>query len=184
MSAEGGRPVRIGGETFVANRPRWAPGGLRIVLLSGDPSWRAWVVSRDSVGGRWHEPAMLADLRCWPLAWAPNGTGVLCQTPDPLVIFLLSGTGQVLWRQGIPFTLIQDLRYSPDGKTVYFEATHLDGRRGIWAITDGGRGAVRLVVAFDDPAIAGTPWLSVGPDRLYASVAEYESDIWVSTLHW
>jgi Tol biopolymer transport system component len=184
MPADGGRRIRITREAIQGTRPRWAPDGLRIVFLSapsGGPDWRAWVVSRDSVGGRWHSPVMLADIRCWPLAWAPDGTGVLCG-PDDRKISLLSANGQVLWKQEIPFTWIGDLRYSRDGRMVYFVATHLDGRRGIWAISHGGRGAVRLVVAFDDPALSGTMWLSVGPDRLYLSVAKHESDIWVATL--
>jgi hypothetical protein len=43
---------------------------------------------------------------------------------------------------------------------------------------------VRLAVAFDDPALQGTLWLSVGPERLYLSVAELESDIWVAKLRY
>jgi len=180
MPSEGGRSARI---AVRGSRPKWTPDGLRIVFLSGDPDWRAFVVSRDGVGGRWHEPVLLADIRCWPLGWSPDGTAVLCNSGDRK-LFLLSMNGQVLWKRDIPFTFIEDLRYSRDGKTVYFEATHLDGRRGIWAIAAGGRGAIRLVVAFDDSTVTGTPWLSVGADRLYLSVAEYESDIWVATLRY
>jgi hypothetical protein len=40
------------------------------------------------------------------------------------------------------------------------------------------------VVAFDDPALAFLGGLSVGPDRLYLTLGEYESDIWVATLRW
>jgi len=42
--------------------------------------------------------------------------------------------------------------------------------------------AARLVVAFDDPALTSGLSFNVGPDRLYLTVAEYESDIWVATL--
>jgi hypothetical protein len=47
-------------------------------------------------------------------------------------------------------------------------------------------GPARLVIAFDDPAIvaAGGVSISVGPDRLYLTVAQYESDIWVARLRW
>ncbi len=45
-------------------------------------------------------------------------------------------------------------------------------------------GAPRLVVAFDDPALVAFGVLSVGPDRLYLTVSEYESDIWVANLRW
>jgi hypothetical protein len=41
------------------------------------------------------------------------------------------------------------------------------------------------VVAFDDPARI-VPWSSFsgGPDRVYLTIAEYESDIYVTDLEW
>ena len=42
------------------------------------------------------------------------------------------------------------------------------------------------MIAFDDPAmvpLTGTGNLiSLGPDRIYLTVAQYESDIWVASL--
>ena len=72
-------------------------------------------------------------------------------------------------------------RTSPDGRFIYVSATGKGGRAGIWAIPTAG-GAPRLAVSFDDQAMAGSSWLSVGPDRLYVTVSEYQSDIWVATL--
>ena len=40
----------------------------------------------------------------------------------------------------------------------------------------------RLVIAYDDPVLAAPGFLSVGPDRLYLTVSQYESDIWVMKL--
>ena len=45
-------------------------------------------------------------------------------------------------------------------------------------------GTPRLVIASDDPALAIRGMFSVGPDRLYLTVSQYESDIWVANLHW
>jgi hypothetical protein len=45
-------------------------------------------------------------------------------------------------------------------------------------------GAPRLIVAFDDPALVADFGLSVGRDRLYLTVSQYESDIWVANLKW
>ncbi|MEK7668299.1 MAG: hypothetical protein AAB409_06595 [Gemmatimonadota bacterium] len=42
----------------------------------------------------------------------------------------------------------------------------------------------RLVAAFDDPALVSFNAISVGPDELYLTVAQYESDIWVANLRW
>jgi hypothetical protein len=39
-------------------------------------------------------------------------------------------------------------------------------------------------VAFDDPSVAVQGYLTVGPEHLYLTIAEYESDIWVMDLEW
>ena len=75
-----------------------------------------------------------------------------------------------------------ELRYSRDGRTIYASALRQDGRQGIWAIPVSG-GPARLVVAFDDPAVTAESF-SVGPDRVYLTVSEFESDIWVAKLRW
>ena len=41
-----------------------------------------------------------------------------------------------------------------------------------------------LVIASDDPALAIRGMFSVGPDRLYLTVSENESDIWVAKLRY
>ena len=38
------------------------------------------------------------------------------------------------------------------------------------------------MIADDDPALVDTGFLSVGPDRIYLTVSEHESDIWVAKL--
>ena len=54
---------------------------------------------------------------------------------------------------------------------------------GVWAIPVRG-GEARLVIALDDPAVTAPGYLSLGRDRLYLTVSEYESDIWVATLRY
>lgn len=39
-----------------------------------------------------------------------------------------------------------------------------------------------LVVAFDDIELVALRWLSVGPDRLYLTVQQAETDIWVADV--
>jgi hypothetical protein len=67
---------------------------------------------------------------------------------------------------------------------IYLVGGHPDGRRGVWAIPAAG-GAPRLVIAFDDQALTALfGSFSVGPDRLYLTVSEFESDIWVAKLRY
>jgi Tol biopolymer transport system component/DNA-binding SARP family transcriptional activator len=187
MPVEGSGPVRLINSPYSASRPQWSPDGLRIVVLSGQlrPRVGAWLVARDSVGGSWHDPVPLTSRFCWPLAWAPDGSGVLCKAEQKPTLFFVSAGGRVLWTRDLPgLAPLGEARYSRDGSTVYAVDIASDSRYGVWAIADGGRGAARLAIAFDDPAHIGMEFLSVGPDRLYLSVAEYESDIWVATLRY
>jgi hypothetical protein len=76
------------------------------------------------------------------------------------------------------------LRFSRDGKILYGVGKHEDGRAGVWAIPATGAGEPRLVIAFDDPVLV-TPAdasFSLGADRLYLTVADYESDVWAAKL--
>jgi len=189
MSADGSNPTRVADEWF-GSRPKWSLDGLRLVFLTETGArpegrdWRTMVVRRDRVGGTWRAPSPLSDVPFWPLALAPDGTGVLCESHRAGELVFLSWAGQTLWRREIPFGWFELAQYSRDGKTLYFDALRDDGRQGVWAVAGGGRGAARLVVAFDDPKLQGTQWISVSKDRLYLSVAEFESDIWVAKLRY
>jgi hypothetical protein len=108
---------------------------------------------------------------------------------DGAELFIVALSGQILWRQdltGVNGLTINgfEARYSRDGRTLYFGAAHRDGREGVWAMPAAG-GPAHLVIAFDDPALAAHGGLiSIGPDRLYLTVAEYQSDIWVANLRY
>ncbi len=192
VPAEGGSPTALTQERgFIADEA-WSPDGLTISFISAIPGgYRTWVLSRDSVGAPWHERRILVDS-AYVAAWAPDGSGALI-TGDPdlpnSTFDFVSPQGRKLWHRDLAAMYGLTLsggrpRYSPDGRTIYAAAAHRDGRRGVWAIPARG-GSPRLVVAFDDPALANPyGFLSVGPDRLYLTVAEYESDIWVAKLSW
>jgi len=186
VSAEGAPPSTLSYSPGLNNFPSWSPSGLAIVFFSDRtrPA-RAWLLSRDSVGGPWHQAVPLSDFVCGFTEWAPDGSGLLCRhTADELAF--LSPQGRVLWRRNLGtfgLTLTWGLRYSRDGRTIYVPARDRDGREGIWAIPASGV-APRLVVAFDDPALVSNNIFSVDRDRLYLTVSEYESDIWVAKLHW
>jgi Tol biopolymer transport system component len=73
--------------------------------------------------------------------------------------------------------------FSPDGSRIYFHGVQEDGSQGIWWIPPDG-GSPTKVVAFDDPAVTLFGNLTVDPERLYFTLAEYASDIWVMDLDW
>jgi hypothetical protein len=82
------------------------------------------------------------------------------------------------------FVVVGGAIFSPDGATIYFYALDFEGTQGIWFVPTRG-GIPKLAIASDDPSLwIYLPGISVGPETLYVSVAEYESDIWVMDLEW
>jgi len=193
VSADGGTPTVLTQSDGFNWDQAWSPDGLAISFFSTRAGrGQTWLLSRDSVAGAWHEARLLVDSSQGVADWAPDGSGALVpgriRDPHSTWVFV-SPQGRMVWRRDLAATYGITLfsgyaRYSGDGRTIYAAGEQRDGRRGVWAIPVGG-GAPRLVVAFDDPALANPGGaLSVGPDRLYLTVAEYESDIWVAKLNW
>jgi Tol biopolymer transport system component len=188
----GGAPKTLTCSPAFDKNPRWSPDGLNIAFYSERTGGEIWVVSRDSVGAAWREAVQLTDSGAWPFSfdWAPDGRGVLGSLPGGHELFLIAPDRRVLWRYdliGANGLTLQggSVRYSRDGRTVYLSAVHQDGRTGVWALPAAG-GPARLVIAFDDPALPAALGgnISFGPDRLYLTVSQYESDIWVANLRY
>jgi Tol biopolymer transport system component len=178
VPAEGGTPY----EVVSGEEPVWSPSGLEIAFVSnrtGQAEVR--IVSRDSVGGAWSEATQFTASGLVPGDWAPDSSGVLCVPPwpsDEMVVVSLEN--EVLWRYdfaAVGLHWAANLpRFSRDGSTIYVWGLRDDGLAGIWAVPVLG-GEPSLVVE-----MVGTLralMFSLGPDRLYVTVAEHESDIWV-----
>jgi Tol biopolymer transport system component len=181
IPAEGGIPYEVCSGTYGT----WSPSGLAIAFESARAGQEViGIVSRDTVGGTWGEPTQLTDFVCRFADWAPDGSGVLCQTyagmvPEEMV--LVTWEGEVLWRYDPSEAGLDELRhprFSWDGSTVYGNGIHEDGSEGIWAIPPQG-GEPKLVVTYDGVEISGLRFFSVGPENLHVTVGEVESDIWV-----
>jgi Tol biopolymer transport system component len=176
VPAEGGIAHEVCSGLF----PSWSPSGLEIAFQSDLFSpFEVWIVSRDSVGGAWSEPTQLNDS-CSAADWAPDGSGVLCVPPSLAnEMVLVSREGEELWRYDLEAVGLRrwySFRLSRDASTIYVSAYHEDGSGGIWAIPLLG-GEPSLAV--QSAELWPPAWFSVGPDRLYITVEEHESDIWV-----
>ena len=134
------------------------------------------------------EPVRLTDnLACAHPTWDPDGAGIACAdrfgkiylvTRGGDVQTLLTASDAALSLDGL------SLRFSPHGSIIYFLAVDQDLTQGVWSIPATG-GEPRLVVTVDDPSLLlFRTGVSVGAERLYFSVAEYESDIYVMDLQY
>ena len=56
-------------------------------------------------------------------------------------------------RDSLRDPLVGDPVWSPDASRIYFKSHDMEGRASFWAVSPSG-GAPRLLVIFDDPALA------------------------------
>jgi Tol biopolymer transport system component len=191
VSADGGTLEQLTDNPGIDSWPDWSPDGLAIAFSSQGPhgvgTRKIWILSRDGVGMPWSDPVQLTDFGCWLPDWAPDGASLVCDAAGD-EFARVSRHGDVLSRYdpstaGLHTPEFPHFQFSPDGSRIYFLGTHEDGSEGVWWIPANGGDATK-VVAFDDPSLSVPGGFTVGPENLYITISEYESDIWVMDLEW
>jgi Tol biopolymer transport system component/DNA-binding SARP family transcriptional activator len=187
VSAEGGTPTQLTNTPDVEENPIWAPDGLSVVYRASQRGrGEAWIVTRDRIGAPWNAPRLLVREGCAFQVWAHDGRGLICGHPGRTTLTMVDRTGATVWQRDLAVWGLSKTGapvLSPDGTTLYLGATS-HGQIGIWALPLAG-GTPRLAIPLDDPSLVvhsypGT--INVTRDRLYLTVGEYESDIWVMDL--
>jgi len=74
--------------------------------------------------------------------------------------------------------LVEMPQWSADGGTIYFKSHDATGRTEFWGVSRNG-GTPRLVVRLDATQRSDRPEWSLGRGRMYFTVNERQSDIWV-----
>jgi len=188
--ASGGEPRMLEpGGRDEQHTPVWSP-DMRHVLFhrpvngtdqifeltrTGDSTWSParQITKRGGFGGR----------------WSPDGTHLAYVAPRQVRLMGAGDDGEATSRvlydggdtlSGKPNPVA--IRWSPDGRTVYMKTFDGRGQAALWALgVDGG--PARLLVRFDEPLRpTRRPEFAVDAKRLYFTLAQSESDIWIMSL--
>ncbi|HSW30993.1 MAG TPA: BTAD domain-containing putative transcriptional regulator [Longimicrobiales bacterium] len=197
IPADGGAATQItasppdgGSHTYAV----WLPGGRYLVfghvpLGGGYYPDGIWVMEREAPGRPWGEPRRIAEGTGVAYATLNDTTFVLSHPYPPFgPTEYVTVHGTVLWSRDVraasdvhTWGMGARTGVSPDRRTLYSWGMHEDGRYGLWAVGDRGRGEPRLVIAFDRPELERY-WQAEGRDRIYVGVGTTQSDVWVATL--
>jgi Tol biopolymer transport system component len=185
ISAEGGAPHEVAQSPPNQRSPGWAPDGRSLVFTSDAPGrLELFAVSRKN-NQPWGTARQLTSGGGWAGRWAPDGhTIVYCRPDGVWLVAPGGGTSRQLVRVEDPATqpAPELALWSPDGRTIYYKGFNATGGSSIWSVPAAG-GTPRLLVRFDHPTRQSTrPEFAADGRRLYFTLSERESDVWVMEL--
>jgi eukaryotic-like serine/threonine-protein kinase len=191
VSADGSTPSQVTTGSDDQRSPEWSPDGRHLLIHT---DWYTTpllqVVTRTPVGA-WSVPVplpvVLGSDTVAPQprttvgatgTWSPDGRFVACAC-DGLVVIPASGGPA---RQLVRTPGVGKVDWSTDGRILYFLFNDSTNVTVLNAVPVSG-GPPRVVVRFDDPT---RPWhrygLRVLHGRMYFTLGDLESDIWVADL--
>jgi serine/threonine-protein kinase len=183
ISVDGGSETRLTNGPGDEMHPAFSPDGLRIAYMAGGHlSEAVYIISRDSVGGEWSTAQQLTGSGGGYPRWSPDGSQVVYHAEQPsrgIDVVTLDGEIRRLvdgHEVGLPSLSVPE--WSPDGRSILFFLGTDRGRSALYAVPTAG-GPVRPVIHFDDPTKTVGYTFSVSDGKVYLTVSEIESDIYV-----
>ena len=177
-----GRPMQRVTATPVQELvPRWSPDGKALAFTIGADRGSIAVIRRGD--DRTWAPPVLRAAGSFPV-WSPDGRELAfstATTPASVAVTPpVSGPVRIVMdaaRPGMPSS--ERLAWSADGRTIYFKSHDAKGHASIWSVPLNG-GPPHEVVRFDDPTKPSyRPQWALGPGRIFFTVEDRQSDVWV-----
>ena len=161
--------------------PRWSPDGNRLVFCDQFPPFGIFLSTR--LGPNQWTPAVVRAHGSAPV-WSPDGTSILYlkRGSSALAVMSAESGAERVVHTPTPGEGKQRAVFSPDGATIFTKRHDVDGQASFWAIPVAG-GPPRMLVRFTDPAHPSNreEFASDGK-RLFYSVEERQSNVWVADV--
>ena len=175
MPSAGGATQQLTNDPGQDRAPRWSPDGSEIVFESTreDERREIYVMRRDSLDHWGHIRRLTRSGGRWP-AWSPDGSTIAYINAQG--IWRVPAAGGASSR--VTATPAQHVRWSDDGRELYFVSNANDSTAGFWGIPSRG-GPERQLVRFspDGPRVRRAFFQARG-GQFYFTVMEHQSDIW------
>ena len=177
-------PLDGGPVQQVTNSPRqegqasWSPDGHAIAFTEYGVTG-AVAVAADTVGG-WRNPVRISPYGAWP-RFSPDGRSIAFASNTLGGSLVVIGPGPANHRVVVDSAaghLVEALRWSPDGQTLYFKSHDSQGRAEFWSVPRAG-GAPKLLVRLGLDRPSDRPEWALGKGRMFFAVNDRQSDIWV-----
>ena len=181
----GGAPVRLSSSPDDERSPAWSPDGSRLAFAQCSSDGCSLLTVDASA--ETPEPVELADLgraQVQDLMWSPDGLTLAFSARDGsqggvYAVHLIALDGSPPQRLTVPPSIYPgdlDPAFSPDGKTLAFVRTRLDGRQDVCLVSVEGGEVERL--AREQKGVTGLDWTSDGREVVYAANREGVAGLW------
>ena len=182
MPLDGGPVQQVTSGPLQEAQPAWSPDGRALAYnIFGLPGG-IWVVRRDA-SGRWGTPVERVPHGSWA-AWSPDGKTIAFASN-----FLGGSLMLIDPDSGAPRIVVDSAKnngvhvlrtvWSEDGRTLYFKSVDGQARASFWSVPLAG-GQPKLLLRFDDVTRPSyRPEWSEGSGRMYFTIHDNESDVWV-----
>ena len=185
---DGGPVERVTDTPAQESYPVWSPDGRAIMFCNQVLPFTLYIARRGS-DGRWSSPPSLLASPGYSGDWSHDGAWVayVAGTSDEIAgpVMVVPATGGVprrLFEPGAAVPKAGQVRWSPDGRTVYYKAHDAEGHASLWAVSAAG-GAPRLLVRFPNPDRQSSRGdFAVDGRRLYFAIEDRQSDVFVAEM--
>jgi serine/threonine protein kinase/Tol biopolymer transport system component len=164
--------------------PDWSADGSKISFVSDRTGqWEIYVVSKEEKG--WGEPEQLTFEGGSYARWSPVEDSIAFIIGDSLKVLSLDDRRirTLVQSQNIPGSISHtSCSWSPDGRTVYFQAMDEQGIGCIWSVPAEG-GEPELKIVSDDPNLRLALYtFGADDERFYFSMRNRESNVLIMDL--